>query len=304
MFGRAVWSTAGVLPSRYVLLTTPRAAALAPGWPTAPPSVHHVEPGRVDELAAALRPQVRAEVLVALGGGRVIDVAKALAAADPPRRVAAIPTTLFGGRDDGDPSPRRGRGARRLPRVRAAFVINDPELSASQRRAGARRERGQRPAHAFEGPLTPLAQSGRRRSPPDRSVRLIAAALTDGTATADRDALALGALLAGYVIDSTGYGLHHVLSQTLVRFAGVTTAAPTRSCSPTRWRRSSRRAPGETEHFRAVLDEDPARFAGRVCALTGVTRRPRRGGRRRHARRVRAAGGHPPGAARHAPGRR
>ena len=37
----------------------------------------------------------------------------------------------------------------------------------------------------------------------------------------DRDALALGALLAGYVIDSTGYGLHHVLAQTLARFAGV-----------------------------------------------------------------------------------
>ena len=37
----------------------------------------------------------------------------------------------------------------------------------------------------------------------------------------DRDALALGALLSGYVIDSTGYGLHHVLAQTLARFAGV-----------------------------------------------------------------------------------
>jgi alcohol dehydrogenase class IV len=37
----------------------------------------------------------------------------------------------------------------------------------------------------------------------------------------DREALALGALLSGYVIDSTGYGLHHVLAQTLARFAGV-----------------------------------------------------------------------------------
>ena len=37
----------------------------------------------------------------------------------------------------------------------------------------------------------------------------------------DPDALALGALLSGYVIDSTGYGLHHVLAQTLARFSGV-----------------------------------------------------------------------------------
>ena len=43
-----------------------------------------------------LRPEITGELLVALGGGRVIDVAKALAAADPPRRVAAIPTTLSG----------------------------------------------------------------------------------------------------------------------------------------------------------------------------------------------------------------
>jgi alcohol dehydrogenase class IV len=37
----------------------------------------------------------------------------------------------------------------------------------------------------------------------------------------DHDALALGALLAGCVIDSAGISLHHVLSQTLARFAGV-----------------------------------------------------------------------------------
>src|SRR5204862_397341 len=32
---------------------------------------------------------------------------------------------------------------------------------------------------------------------------------------------ALSALLSGYVIDATGYGLHHVASQTLVRYAGI-----------------------------------------------------------------------------------
>jgi alcohol dehydrogenase class IV len=34
-------------------------------------------------------------------------------------------------------------------------------------------------------------------------------------------ALALGALLSGYAIDACGYGLHHVVSQTLARLGGV-----------------------------------------------------------------------------------
>jgi alcohol dehydrogenase class IV len=52
------------------------------------------------------------------------------------------------------------------------------------------------------------------------AARLIAIAYADGE-DPDRDTLALAALLSGYTIDSSGYGLHHVLSQTLARFAGV-----------------------------------------------------------------------------------
>jgi maleylacetate reductase len=44
-----------------------------------------VPAGQVDVVAAQLRAAVTGSRLVALGGGRVIDVAKALAAADPPR---------------------------------------------------------------------------------------------------------------------------------------------------------------------------------------------------------------------------
>jgi len=36
-----------------------------------------------------------------------------------------------------------------------------------------------------------------------------------------RDQLALAALLSGYAIDAAGYGLHHVMSQTLVRVGGA-----------------------------------------------------------------------------------
>src|SRR5881275_2784327 len=78
----------------YVLLTTPRGRERAPALVERAATVHDVPPGRVDEIAAGLRAAAAGDTLLALGGGRVIDVAKALAAADPPRRVAAIPTTL------------------------------------------------------------------------------------------------------------------------------------------------------------------------------------------------------------------
>src|SRR5579884_2890607 len=115
----------------YVLLTTPRAAASASRVVDRAAGVHHVPPGRVDELAGELRPQVQGELLVALGGGRVIDTAKALAACDPPRRVAAIPTTLSGA--EMTPIHRHAAGvSATTPRVRPAIVLNDPALCASQ----------------------------------------------------------------------------------------------------------------------------------------------------------------------------
>ena len=111
--------------------------------------------GRVDEVAGALRPVVRGETLVALGGGRVIDVAKALAAADPPRRVVAIPTTLSGA--EMTPVHRRAAGADpSTPGVRPAVVVNDPALSASQPAEQLAQSAGNALGHAIEGPATPL----------------------------------------------------------------------------------------------------------------------------------------------------
>ena len=56
---------------------------------------HHVPPGPVNEVAARVIDGVGDGDLVALGGGRVIDVAKAIAAVRG-GRVAALPTTLSG----------------------------------------------------------------------------------------------------------------------------------------------------------------------------------------------------------------
>src|SRR5947207_12609774 len=83
-FGRgAIADVPAEIGEGYALLTTPRGRERADPLAAAAAAVHDVPPGRVDEIAAGLRGAVRADTLVALGGGRVIDVAKALAAADP-----------------------------------------------------------------------------------------------------------------------------------------------------------------------------------------------------------------------------
>jgi alcohol dehydrogenase class IV len=183
-----------------------------------------VPAGRVDELAGGLLDTVDAgpdDLLVALGGGRVIDTAKALAAARAPGcrpRVAAVPTTLSAA--EMTAVHRRAVGAdASLPAVRPAIVVNDPTLSASQPPAALAASAANALGHAAEGPLTvgasPIpALAGRE------AARLIGAAYAEAEHP-DRDALALAALLSGYTIDACGYGLHHVLSQTLARVAGV-----------------------------------------------------------------------------------
>ncbi|HEY1539801.1 MAG TPA: iron-containing alcohol dehydrogenase [Solirubrobacteraceae bacterium] len=183
--------------------------------------VYSVAPGRVDELAGELLDDVEGDVLVALGGGRVIDTAKALAAAREPGsrpRVVAIPTTLSAA--EMTAVHRRAVGAdAALPGVRPAVVVNDPGLSASQPVVALAASAANALAHAAEGPATTRASpvptmAGRE------AARLIGAAYASGE-DPDRDALALAALLSGYAIDANGYGLHHVLSQTLVRIAGI-----------------------------------------------------------------------------------
>jgi len=218
LFGRGTLAEAPeLLGEGYALLTTPRAAAAAPVVVERAGAVHHVEPGRVDELAAVLRPDVEGDRLVALGGGRVIDVAKALAAAEPPRHVAAIPTTLSAA--EMTPLHRHATGVPAdTPHVRPAIVLNDAALCASQPEPELAASALNSLSHAAEAPLTPLANPVATLAAHE-AARLLADAFAP--AEPDGDALALGSLLAGYAISSTGYGLHHVLSQTAVRLGGV-----------------------------------------------------------------------------------
>jgi alcohol dehydrogenase class IV len=216
-FGRGTVAEArDLLGERYVVLTTERAAGSAPAVVAGAEVMHHVPVGRVDDVAGDLLDEFGArprggELIVGLGGGRVIDVAKAVAAARG-TDAAAIPTTLSAAEMTGGHRHARGVDPA-TPHVRPRLVINDPALSASQPDDELAASAANALGHAIEGALTPLASPVPVLTAHE-AVRLLA--LED-----DPDALALGALLAGCVIDSTGYGLHHVLAQTLARFAGV-----------------------------------------------------------------------------------
>jgi len=270
-FGRGTVAEAGaLLGDGYALLTTERAAAAAPLVAEGAGQVHLVGSGLVDELAGALLDRVQGERLVALGGGRVIDTAKALAAARPGRRVAAVPTTLSGAEMTRVHRHAAGVPAD-TPRVRPAIVLCDPALCASQPEAELAASALNALGHAAEGPCTPLANPVSTLSA-HRAATLIAGAFSSDDGDPDRDALALGALLAGHAIDSARYGLHHVLAQTLVRIAGVGHALANAVMLEHTLGALAERFPDQLWALEAAVGEDPSELARRLCELTGTTR--------------------------------
>jgi len=218
-FGRGrIAEAVGLLPDGYVLLTTERAQGDAPNVVEGAAEVHLVGPGLVDELSAELLPEVGGDgMVVALGGGRVVDTAKAIGGATG-RPAGAIPTTLSAA--EMTKIHRTPAGAQDAHRIRPAFVLNDPALCASQPPAELAASAANSLAHAVEAQSTTLA------SPVPTLAAREAARLTDAAYAGDiedvhRDQLALAALLSGYAIDASWYGLHHVMSQTLVRVGGA-----------------------------------------------------------------------------------
>ncbi|MDO8210387.1 iron-containing alcohol dehydrogenase [Conexibacter sp. CPCC 206217] len=239
LFGRGALAEAGeLLGDGYTLLSTPRAVAAAPDVAAAAPRTIEVPAGRVDAIAGDL---LAAEVdlgpadalLVALGGGRVVDVTKALAAAStPPRVVAAIPTTASGA--EMTARHRRARGApAETPFVRPAIVVNDPALSASHAVPDLAASSANALGHVLialtSDRATPFSSAVAREAA-QRFARAWggAGSLTD----TDRDEIALGALLAGWAVDQSGLGFHHALAQTVVREADVAHAVANAALLP------------------------------------------------------------------------
>lgn len=218
-FGRGrIGEAVELLPDGFALLTTERAQSAAPGVVEAAAEVHLVGPGLVDELSAELLPKVGGDgMVVALGGGRVVDTAKAIGGATG-RTAGAIPTTLSAA--EMTRIHRTPAGAIDAKRIRAAFVLNDPALCASQPPQELAASAANSLAHAVEAQCTTMASPVPTLAARE-AARLIDAAYAGDIDDLQRDKLALAALLSGWAIDAAGYGLSHVMSQTLVRVGGA-----------------------------------------------------------------------------------
>ena len=256
----------------YVLLTTPRARASAPVLVETAVRALDVPDGPVPEAAAAVRGGVEGHPLVALGGGRVVDAAKAVAAADG-RDCAAVPTTLAG--SPFTPIHRMPAGVPGGRLVRPSLVIADPALMASLPRERLIATALNALAHAMEslyGPrANPVAELAALRA-----VELFAGALPRDEPAADE--VSLAALLAGYAVGTTGFAIHHAVSQTIVRNQGTPHAETNAVMLPHSARFAAGRAPRAMGAFARALGDaegNPSAGADRVSALsalTGVTR--------------------------------
>jgi maleylacetate reductase len=227
------------------------------------------EPGLVIDIAGAAREQVSGRPLVALGGGRVIDAAKAIAARERferPEGVTALPTTLSGA----ELTPIH----RQLPDTpagsrRPTLVICDPELMASQPLPDLAASAMNALAHACEAcwnangtPLTDIVAA--------HGARL----LVDGLEPSepDRDALALGAVYAAHAFGLVGVGVHHLVCQTLVQRLALPHAATNAIVLPHSLALMSMRAPAAI----VALDRALGRPAGTRLRAAGMRAGPTR----------------------------
>jgi alcohol dehydrogenase class IV len=268
----AVADTPDLLAGRglegYALLTTERAEAASQTLVQGADVVLHVPPGPVPYAAAAVRPGVQGRPVVALGGGRVVDAAKAVAAADG-LSCAAVPTTLAG--SAWTPFHRMPEGVQPGPTVRPALVVWDPDLIETLPRQQLVATAMNALAHAFESLYAPLA------NPVSELAALRAAELLGRELPreeADREAVALGAMLGGYAVGATGFAVHHAVCQTMVRMCGVAHAETNAVVLPHSAAFMASRAPGPVGRFAAALgdvDGDPGNASGRLALLSGET---------------------------------
>jgi alcohol dehydrogenase class IV len=259
----------------FELLSTERGLAGAPELAGAAKGVHEVAPGQVPPAAAALvdalapplnaSEGVRARPLVALGGGRVIDAAKAIASISG-AEVAAIPTTMSGAEMTAIHRLPEGAEDRARGMVRPRLVIADPEAMTSAPEDELRASSMNALAHGADTLYLPLSNPASEWAAL-RGAELIGRSLDEERDERDRPALALGSLLCGYAIDSAGLGLHHVVCQTLVRLCGTPHAGTNAAILPKALAYLAARSPEAYGPLASALGTDLAGLPERVEEL-------------------------------------
>lgn len=253
--------------SPFELLSTPRALAAAGELVEAAAVVHEVGPGQVPDLAAGLLDAVGPRSLVALGGGRPIDVAKAIASIGG-ARVAAIPTTMSGAEMTGIHRLPAGAESRVGSMVRPALVIADPAAMTGQSEAELRASSMNALAHGADSLYTPFANPVSEMTAL-RGAELIASSLDHDPAERNPSPLALGSLLCGYAVDSAAFGVHHVICQTLVRVCGSPHAETNAAILPRTLALLVARAPDRLADLASAIETDPEDIEARVLQLGG-----------------------------------
>jgi alcohol dehydrogenase class IV len=251
----------------FELLTTPRALPGAPELEAAATAVHAVPSAQVPEAAASLLGRARAPRLVALGGGRVIDTAKAIAAVSG-AGVAAIPTTLSGAELTGIHRLPAGAEGRARGLVRPALAIADPEAMTGLAEPALRASAMNSLAHGADSLHTPLSNPVSRMTAL-RGAELIAASLDEDRPERDRAALAQGSLLCAYAIDSAAFGIHHVICQTLVRLCGTPHAETNATILPGAMAFVSARVPDRLGPLAEAIRTTPNHLEPRIRELGG-----------------------------------
>jgi maleylacetate reductase len=239
-------------------------------------------PAAAGALTGALAPPshaeegVRVRPLVAFGGGRVVDVAKAVASVSG-TEVVALPTTLSGAPMTAIHRLPEGAEERVQGMVRPSLVIADPEAMTGQPERQLRASAMNALAHGADTLYLPM------RNPVSemtalRGAELIASALDEERGTRERADLALGAILCGYAIDSAGLGLHHVICQTLVRVCGTPHAETNAAVLPHALAFLAERAPEANGRLAEELGTEVGELRGRVEELGRPERLSQLGG--------------------------
>jgi alcohol dehydrogenase class IV len=251
--------------TEFDLLSTPRALEGAGALRSAAAATHEVAPGGVPDAAGALLEEMGPRTLVAFGGGRVIDTAKAIGAVGG-QAVVAIPTTLSGAEMTGIHRLPAGAEDRARGLIRPSLVLADSDLMTSQPEEQLRFSAMNALAHGADSLYTPFANPVSRATAL-RGAALIARSLDQGREVRERAELALGSILCGYAIDSALFAIHHVICQTLVRVLEIPHAQTNAAILPEVMAFMTERAPQPLGALAEALDTEPESLSQRIYEL-------------------------------------